>query len=63
MDPDLQEQQETQPTQMLSFRMEKRNVASMDMLARAEGISRSDWIRRAILAQIVADLLEQRKGK
>lgn len=46
---------------MISTRIEEANIASIDKLARSQGISRSDWVRRAILAQLVMDLVEWKK--
>jgi len=51
---------DVKPTKMCSFRMEEENLASMDTVARSQGISRSDWIRRALLAQLVADLIQRK---
>ena len=51
---------DTKPSKMCSFRMELDNLASIDSLARSQGISRSDWIRRALLAQLVADLIQRK---
>ena len=42
---------------MISTRIEVDNIAAMDKVSRAQGISRSDWIRRALLAQLVLDLV------
>jgi hypothetical protein len=47
---------------MISTRIEPDNIASIDKLARAQNISRSDWIRRAILAQLVLDLVELKES-
>lgn len=46
---------------MISTRVEEDNIASIDKLARSQGITRSQWIRRAILAQLVMDLVDLRK--
>jgi hypothetical protein len=43
---------------MISTRVTEQNIDSMDKVARSQGISRSQWIRRAILAQLVMDLVE-----
>jgi hypothetical protein len=55
MEPADTERKLKKPSKMLSFRLEDANVEAMDRFARAAKISRSDWIRRAILAQLVAD--------
>lgn len=59
MEPVDTERTLKKPSKMLSFRLEDANVESMDRFARAAKISRSDWIRRAILAQLVADFMER----
>lgn len=52
---------ERKPSKMQSFRLELENVAAIDKLARTQGISRSDWFRRAVLAQLVQDLVELKR--
>lgn len=61
MEPVDTERTTNKPSRMLSFRLEDKNVEAMDRFARAAKISRSDWIRRAILAQLVADFLERQE--
>lgn len=46
---------------MISTRVTEENISSMDKVARSQGISRSQWIRRAILAQLVMDLVELKR--
>lgn len=58
VEPANTERKLKKPSKMLSFRLEDANVEAMDRFARAAKMSRSDWIRRAILAQLVADWFE-----
>jgi hypothetical protein len=46
------------PASPQTFRLEDDNVATVVRLARADGITKSDWYRRAVLAQIVCELVE-----
>jgi len=59
VEPANTERKLKKPSKMLSFRLEDANVEAMDRFARAAKMSRSDWIRRAILAQLVADFIER----
>jgi hypothetical protein len=47
-------------TKMVSTRVEEENITAIDRVARSQGISRSDWVRRAILAQLVLDLVDMK---
>ena len=49
------------PSKMCSFRLELQHIDSIDSLARGQDISRSQWFRRAVLSQLVVDLLEAKK--
>jgi hypothetical protein len=51
------------PSKMQSFRLEEDHIATIDKLARVQGLSRSQWFRRAILAQLVADLVDLREDE
>jgi hypothetical protein len=46
---------------MISTRITEANIDSIDKLARGLGISRSDWIRQAILAELVMELAELKR--
>ena len=46
---------------MISTRVEEGNIIAIDKLARGLGISRSDWIRQAILAELVMELSELKR--
>src|ERR1700680_1471363 len=46
---------------MISTRIAEDNIDSIDKLARGLGISRSDWIRQAILAELVMELAELKR--
>jgi hypothetical protein len=41
---------------LCSFRLEDENLASIDELALKQGVSRSQWIRQAVLAELVLEL-------
>ncbi len=52
---------ELKPSRMVSFRLELENIDSIDTLARGLDISRSQWFRRAVLAQLVVDLIQAKE--
>jgi uncharacterized protein (DUF1778 family) len=54
---------EQKRSRLLSFRMEDENLDSIDRLARMQGISRSQWIRQAMLAELVVELVTPKKPK
>lgn len=54
---------EQKRSRLLSFRMEDENLDSIDRLARMQGISRSQWIRQAVLAELVVELVTPKKPK
>ena len=43
---------------LLSLRMEDANLANIDRVSKAKGQSRSEWMRLALLTQLVVDLAE-----
>lgn len=47
---------ESRRSRLLSFRMEDTNLDSIDRLATTQGVSRSQWIRQAVLAELVLEL-------
>lgn len=44
------------PASPQTFRLEEANIKTVLTLARGDNISKSDWYRRAVLAQIVTEL-------
>ena len=58
----------TKPTperraKLCSFRLEDENLASIDELALRQGVSRSQWIRQAVLAELVLELAGEQMHK
>jgi hypothetical protein len=44
---------------LISFRLSKSNLEDVDRMARYQGIARSEWIRNAIHAQLVQELIAE----